>query len=187
MNGSTDLIERTKMMSKIASNADRHLKDVWLEDSINRSFSLAAKAYPAKTLVLSKPLESRTRVVADDLLDEVFTNVLANAVKYTDGWRVPIDIKLDEFAGKNDKDDGKASKARVIVKISIIDGGKGIPDEMKKRAFTRYLDSAHGSGLALSIVHALVVDRYGGKVSISDRVTGDHTKGTSVEIWLPRA
>jgi signal transduction histidine kinase len=187
INGSSDLIERTKMMSKIASGDGRHLKDVWLEDSINHSFSLVAKAYPAKTMVLSGPLESRSRVVADDLLDEVFTNVLSNAVKYTDGSQVPIDIKLDEIAGTDKKDDGKASKPRSFVKISIVDGGKGIPDEMKKRAFTRYLDSASGSGLGLSIVHALVVDRYGGKVSVSDRVRGDHAKGTSVEIWLPRA
>ena len=187
VNGSSDLIERTKMMSKIASGDRGHLKDVWLEDSINRSFSLTAKAYPAKTMVLPSPLESRSKVVADDLLDEVFTNVLSNAIKYTDGSRVPIDIKLEEVVGTADKDDGKTGKARGFVKVSIVDGGKGIPDEMKKRAYTRYLDSASGSGLGLSIVHALVVDRYGGKVNISDRVKGDHTKGTSVEIWLPRA
>jgi signal transduction histidine kinase len=44
-----------------------------------------------------------------------------------------------------------------------------------------------GSGLGLSIVHSLVVERYKGKVSIKNRVPDDYRKGTTVEIWLKSA
>jgi signal transduction histidine kinase len=58
---------------------------------------------------------------------------------------------------------------------------------MKEKIFTRYLGTASGAGLGLSIVHALVVERYSGKVAITDRVEGDYTEGTKVEVWLLKA
>ena len=72
-------------------------------------------------------------------------------------------------------------------KLSVSDKGRGIPDNQKNALFRRYLETATGSGLGLSIVHALVTERYGGTVALKDRVEGDFTKGTTAEILLPRA
>lgn len=69
---------------------------------------------------------------------------------------------------------------------ALWDRGRGIPDGLKEGAFKRYLETAKGSGLGLSIVYALVTDRYGGRVALKNRVKGDFTKGTTAEIWLPR-
>ena len=184
VNGSSDLIERTKTMAKILATEGRSLKEVGLEDSINRSLSLVAKAYPGKSIILTKPLETRTKVIADDMLDQVFANVISNAVKYTNGVDVPIEIKVDEVAGTVQQSGGKE---KGLVKVSVIDQGRGIPDGMKDRVFTRYQNSSSGSGLGLSIVHALITDRYSGRLTVSDRLPGDHTKGTCIEIWLRRA
>ena len=43
---------------------------------------------------------------------------------------------------------------------------------MKEKAFTRYQNSASGSGLGLSIVYTLVVDRYSGRVRVLDKSEG---------------
>jgi hypothetical protein len=32
-----------------------------------------------------------------------------------------------------------------------------------------------------------VTDRYSGRLELKNRVEGDYRKGTSVEIWLPKA
>jgi signal transduction histidine kinase len=72
-------------------------------------------------------------------------------------------------------------------KVTVTDQGRGIPDETKRLVSRRHLESAKGSGLGLSIVRALVVDRYSGVLDLKNRIRGDYTKGTSVEIWLPRA
>ena len=53
--------------------------------------------------------------------------------------------------------------------------------------FSRYLENSKGSGLGMSIIQALVVDRYIGKVNVRDRIKGDYTKGASFEIWIPKA
>ena len=50
--------------------------------------------------------------------------------------------------------------------------------------FRRYLETAKGSGLGLSIVYALITERYGGAFVLKDRVEGDLTKGTTAEILL---
>jgi signal transduction histidine kinase len=58
---------------------------------------------------------------------------------------------------------------------------------MKPSVFKRYLETATGSGRGLSIVHALVTDRYRGRVAVRDRVPGDHAKGSTIDLWLPSA
>ena len=72
-------------------------------------------------------------------------------------------------------------------KVAITDHGKGIPDVAKGKVFTRYLETARGSGLGLSIVYALVVDRYSGKVRVRNTVEADFRQGTVIELWLPAA
>jgi signal transduction histidine kinase len=91
-------------------------------------------------------------------------------VKYTPGESVFIETLVEEEPP--------------YWKVSISDRGKGIEDDRKERAFTRYQNAAKGSGLGLSIVHSLVVERYNGKVGIRNRVPDDYRKGTTVEIWL---
>jgi signal transduction histidine kinase len=62
-----------------------------------------------------------------------------------------------------------------------------IPDEIKSQAFARYLARASGSGLGMSIIHALVIERYKGKIPLRNRIENDYKQGTIVEIWLPNA
>jgi len=118
-------------------------------------------------------------VLADDMHEEVFSNMFLNTVNYTEGNNVPIEIGIEEsnLKGRNG----------MFWKISIIDHGKGIPDELKQHAFTRYLNAASGTGLGLSTVYALVVERYSGHVNISNTVQGDYSKGTRIELWLQKA
>jgi nitrogen fixation/metabolism regulation signal transduction histidine kinase len=47
--------------------------------------------------------------------------------------------------------------------------------------------TSKGHELGLSIVLALVVERYGGMINIKNRTKGDHTKGTMIEFWLRKA
>jgi len=60
---------------------------------------LDSEGIPARSIVLSSPLKTASKVIADDLLDEVFVNVLSNAVKYASGAQVPVDITLGVVGG----------------------------------------------------------------------------------------
>ena len=181
VDGSTTLIERAKKLGSILSAGEVEAEPISLRWSFQRSMSLVKKSNPSVKLKLKSNLTGS--VLADGLLDEVFVNVLSNAVKYSGGNSARIEA-VQEQAELRWNPHGRGVPCW---KVSISDHGRGIPDNQKASIFKRYLETAKGSGLGLSIVHALVTDRYRGRVLVRDRVPGDYSKGTTVEIWLPRA
>jgi two-component system, OmpR family, sensor histidine kinase VicK len=174
IDGSSNLLERARKLGKVLSDRDVKLSPKKLLDSIESSFSLVAKANPSKKITndVSSPAEL-IQVFADDFIDEIFANIYSNSVKYTDSNEVNLTTIIED--------------AGTSWLIRISDNGRGIPDEGKMRVFDRYSGSARGSGLGMSIVRALVIDRYGGAIKVSDRIHGDYSKGTSVEVWIPKA
>ena len=180
--GSSDLIDRAKKLGRIISQTEIELHPVDLKDSLQTSVALIIKSHPQRSINLSSSVKSGARVFADNLLEEAFTNILSNSVNYTETDEVPVEVQVEET-----EEVILEGKRTPYWKITFTDHGKGIPDKMKDKIFTRYLNTATGAGLGLSIVYALVVERYSGKVTITDRVKGDYTKGTKVEVWLPKA
>jgi signal transduction histidine kinase len=113
-------------------------------------------------------------VQGEQNLAEVFRIILTNAVRYSDSPQVSIELR----------DDGDSWHLR------FIDNGRGIPEEKKEFVFLRFdrLDKQkkiRGSGLSLALARALV-ERYGGRIWVDDRVPGDHTKGSVFHVRLPK-
>lgn len=66
--------------------------------------------------------------MSEDLLDEIFINLLSNSVKYTDISEVRIDVAVkDYFIGETK-----------YWMITVSDCGIGIPDPIKKELFERF-------------------------------------------------
>lgn len=100
-----------------------------------------------------------TRVLADDLLESVFRNLLNNAVVHNDTDLPSITVS--------------ATVTEERTRVRVADNGPGIPDERKDELFERGrkgLDS-DGTGIGLYLVRTLV-DRYGGDVWVEDADTG---------------
>ena len=179
IDGSTELIQKTRMLANVLTGEVPQLSGVSLGESIERSISLVRQIFREKAVTVSGSAIPSAKVFADSLLDEVFINIFSNAVKYTDGGEVPLEIQVRD-------EDGSPAKGKYLV-VSVVDHGRGIPDDMKDKVATRYLGTAKGRGLGLSIAHALVVHRYSGRMELKNRVEQDYSKGTMVEIWLARA
>jgi signal transduction histidine kinase len=115
-------------------------------------------------------------VMADELIRELFVNILTNAVKYDPHDPVEISINFQ-------RDD---SKDRPYVIVSVADHGQGIPSDAKDKIFERFAAEVKkkGSGLGLHIVKTLT-NRYRGQVWAEDRVQGDYTQGTVFKVRLP--
>jgi len=114
-------------------------------------------------------------VRANPLLLDVFLNLFRNALEYSQHEKdITVDIQAPQ------RGDRKWWEVRVI------DHGQGIPDDQKSLVFKRYGKNAHGLGLGLSVVQALV-EAFGGSISVGDRVAGDHTQGTVFLVILPAA
>jgi two-component system, sensor histidine kinase len=106
-------------------------------------------------------------------LAQILTNILANAVKYTDpGGRIALRAELEEDR----------------VAIFVRDTGRGIPREMLPRVFDLFMQVEHdasrtqgGLGIGLTLVHRLV-EMHGGSVSAYSEGEG---RGSEFTIRLP--
>jgi signal transduction histidine kinase len=174
IDSSTSLVKRAAKMGKIlAQGSNVVLRLVNVRTVIEDSLNIVRKSRFDKKIILEWTGESPdVDVRADDMLLEVFVNLLSNSVKYTNEEKVLLRV-------------GVASEGDSY-KITIEDHGVGIPEEQKADLFKRYLKGAHGSGLGLSIAHALIADRYLGRIMVKDRVEGDFAQGTSVMIFLQK-
>jgi signal transduction histidine kinase len=115
-------------------------------------------------------------VMATELLQEVFSNLISNAIKHSAG-AVTIDIDMRKIRYNGEE----------YCAVSVSDNGPGIPDEKKKALFTCFMrgsTKAKGTGLGLYLVKSLV-ETFKGYVWAEDRVTGDHTKGSKFVAMLP--
>jgi PAS domain S-box-containing protein len=113
-------------------------------------------------------------VSADSLLPMIFANLIGNAVKFG-GPGVEITIRVEEQDGE--------------VLVSVEDTGPGIPDEVKRLLFQRFergMGRGRGEGLGLYLVRTLV-ERYGGKVRVDDRVPGHPGEGAAFRFTLKKA
>ncbi len=117
---------------------------------------------------------------ANDLVTDIFTNLIGNSIKHSSPDKpLVIDIRV---ARVKEKDIG-------YLRITIEDNGPGIPNWLKDKIFLRFQrgqTSAHGKGLGLYIVRALV-DDFGGKVWVEDRRPGDSGQGARFVVVLPAA
>ena len=94
-------------------------------------------------------------VLANDMLNSVFRNVLSNAVIHNDGDDPGIVVT--------------AEQSREVVRIEIADNGPGVPDDRKEEVFgkgNKGLESP-GTGLGLYLVNTLV-EQYDGRIWIED-------------------
>ena len=105
-------------------------------------------------------------VIADPLvIDRVVSNLLVNAVRYGEP---PIVVAAEQ----RDRH----------VRISVEDGGTGVPEDLRTRLFDRFErgDDAHGTGLGLSIARAYA-RAHGG-----DLVYEPSVANSRFELLIPR-
>jgi PAS domain S-box-containing protein len=133
---------------------------------------------PGRDITISYNALCECRVRANELLVDVFSNIVGNSIKHSSGpLAINISLQVTE------------EKERPYCRVTIEDTGPGIPDTLKRTIFERAgRDRARltGKGLGLYLVKTLV-DDYGGRVRVEDRVPGDHTKGSRFIVMLPSA
>ncbi|MCL5068173.1 MAG: HAMP domain-containing histidine kinase, partial [Thaumarchaeota archaeon] len=185
IDGSTSLIDKAKELGMILSTGKKELRPVDLTESINRSLLLVRESSPGKLIKETRKIVSsagsspkEVQVLADDLIDEIFTNLFSNSVKFSRGPTVSLDILIEEKVM-----DEESSKQN-FWQVTITDNGPGISSNDVSSIFQRYSKGQKGSGLGLSIVQALV-STYGGSVHVHNRADG--STGAVFEVNLRKS
>ncbi|HLC03426.1 MAG TPA: GAF domain-containing protein [Anaerolineales bacterium] len=149
---------------------------------------LGSLAYDRRNLAASQGLEieldcldQAPPAMGDErLLAQVFTNLLTNAMNYTqEGGRITLSTRLERQDGEG------------WLVAAVEDTGLGIPIEEQPMIFRRFFrglasetTSAPGTGLGLAICKK-IAERHGGRITVES--VGIPGRGTRFTLWLPLA
>jgi signal transduction histidine kinase len=167
----TEIIENSATISKFKASEDMDLRYLDLGDLLDNAIGALAGQMRERKIELVRVMSGNYPVMGSYLLENVFQNLISNAVKYA----------------------GKGKKLEVAIRdeggswcVTIKDWGEGIPDKFKELIFTRLerLDKAgiKGTGLGLAIVKR-TVQLHGGSIRVEDNPDG----GSVFLVSLPKA
>ena len=149
-----DITETARDVTEVLLQADSDRTPVSLRTELSEQIERTRSDRDRATVSVDGSIPDVT-VLADDLLEAVFRNLLTNAVVHNDKEVAEVTVSARVFDGS--------------VRVSVADNGPGIPDDHKEQIFQegqKGLESG-GTGVGLYLVKTLV-DKYGGDVWIED-------------------
>lgn len=146
----------------------KEARDTILESTLNNKINIAINTGLKECLIK-----------ANDLLKDIFENILINAIEYNESEIIEINVKIEKIENNDEN----------YFKFQFIDNGMGIPDVMKKRLFTERIEKENrkkGMGLGLLLV-GKILKLYDSTIQVESRDPDDYTKGTNFIITFPEA
>ncbi len=175
------IIDETSRLSKLSSNILNltklenqttigKKKRFSIDEQIRKIILMLEPEWSKKEINLDIDLEDIFYTGNEDLMGQIWQNVINNAIKFTP---VGGEIKVKLFR----------SETGIVAKIS--DNGPGIPPEKKDKIFEKFYQGDHsrateGNGLGLALVKR-IVDLSGGRISVENLFEG----GVCFNIELP--
>ena len=158
-------------LTKMERDFEPKKKPLQLDEQIRHAVILITEKWKRKEIDLTFTSQPVHCVTDPDLSMQVWTNLLDNAVKYSeDSVHLTIDIQEE-----NDT-------ARVTIADNVI----GMSEEDQRHIFEQFYQVEHshvqeGNGLGLAIVKT-IVDQLGGSISVESEIG----KGTTFQVILPK-
>ena len=174
----SDLLDLSRIES---GHFSLELQPTGVASAVQRSMESIRGLAARKRLTVESEISPELRVIADSsAFDQVLTNLIVNAVKYT-----PEDGHVQIRAARGPT----SAPGAALIHIEVCDDGAGIEPRYRLRIFERFyrVDPGRsrdmgGTGLGLSIVKHLVNAMHG-EVGVTDNPTG----GSVFRVTLPAA
>ena len=174
-----NLIKDVQKLSKL-DNSIIPKKKVNMSEVLRTAIQNTLNSFPKKEIEVEFDSSSKKIIIqANELLLDVFENILNNAVKYNKNSPVEILIKINEVQENDEK----------YVKIEFLDNGIGIMDELKQYTFKKGYKTemkSKGMGFGLSIVKK-ILKSYNGQIWVENKVEGDYTQGSNFVLLIPES
>jgi PAS domain S-box-containing protein len=164
-----ELTTTAREMADVMLSKDAVQRRVDLRSTLESELDEIRSTYPVAVVTVEESLPA-VKVLANDMLDSVFRNLLKNAIQHNDAAVPEVSVSATV--------DGETARVRVA------DNGPGIPDERKSGLFEKGEKStdSEGAGLGLHLVETLV-ESYGGSVRVED----NDPEGAVFVVELPTA
>jgi light-regulated signal transduction histidine kinase (bacteriophytochrome) len=177
------IIRGRLLISNVQSLTDLDKKEPILEavnlnKFVDLSIDFVKNIYKNKNVSIEiQGVKESIFVYANKGLKDIFVNILRNSVEYNKREAIKIDIIIS-FVIKDDKR---------FVKLQILDNGPGIHEDLKK-SIIRYINGEIQSkkrfGLGFILIKR-ILDSYGAKILIRNKLENDPSKGTNITILIP--
>ncbi len=179
VNRAKKLIKNIKKITEI-DESEVELEKIEVSRELDKAIEFLKTSFPNRNIKIQVNTSiKRFYIYANNLLLDVFENILINAVRHNDKANIKIIIVIDKIVAEDKKS----------IKIEFKDNGLGISDYRKKGIFekgTRKDQRSKGMGLGLSLVKK-IVDSFKGDIWVEDRIKGDYKKGCTFMLLLPEA
>ena len=176
-----DILDVTKIEShSLNLNKEQFELSNVISDCISDIEDQDEKVRNGKLELFYEPSKQDIFVEADRVrISQVISNLLNNAVKFTEDGAVSIDVVVKEN-NNNGNNNGN------IIIVSVKDSGEGIDPEILPKLFTKFAtNSEKGTGLGLFICKS-IVEAHGGRVwTQSNNTGGDRRTGATFCFSLP--
>jgi len=133
---------------------------------------------PAVSFIKDNPFTSLPARIDKERIQQVITNFVTNAVKYTHEGHIKVGCREEKKVSN-----GVADTEGLYIYCE--DTGAGIPKEKQASVFDRFVklnDYVQGTGLGLSICKS-IAELCGGYIGVMSEGEG---KGSTFWIWIPR-
>ena len=172
-----NLVSNIRKLSEL-DETKMSLKRTEICKILKTSVDYIKKSYTDKEINTKVDLVSEQLYIqANELIRDVFENILINAIKHNKSAILEIEVKVSKEVrlGLN------------YLKIEFQDNGQGVSDLRKEEIFQRGYGknkTAHGMGLGLSLVKK-IMENYNGEIWVEDRINGDYSKGSNFVLLIP--
>jgi len=164
------IMNNSVKVAKLEKMENFRFKNLDLSEVIDEVLNDHKSMLEEKNINIEKKFPEDIYVKANDIIEDVFSNLISNAIKFSPESST-VAVKVEDETDN------------VVVKV--IDNGPGIPEEHKGKVFERLVkgrkEGIRGSGLGLSIVKG-IVDLHQGDVWVEDNPEG----GSIFAVRLPK-
>jgi PAS domain S-box-containing protein len=179
INRGANLVANIRKISSI-DDIEKQYSAIDACEYAKRAIKEVRKNFPKRKINFQlNAISEEVFVYANELLLDVFQNIMYNAVKHNSSRIVDIDVIITQ----------DENEQTPHIQIQFVDNGLGVPDAQKTIIFQRgnvESKSFNRLGLGLSLVKKLI-ETYNGQIWIEDKVKGDHTKGSNFIILIKSA
>jgi PAS domain S-box-containing protein len=172
-----ELLDRVRQISRLERGREAGIEAIPLEPILREAAHAAQEAFAARGAEIRHRVTEDSRVLAGPLLREVLFNLLSNGILHNPSPRPRVWVSTQAAQWDNE------ASCRILIE----DNGPGIEDERKQTLFEGFVrGNPGGSGVGISLVKALV-ESYGGRIWVEDRIAGRSEEGSRFVVELRAA
>jgi K+-sensing histidine kinase KdpD len=163
------LLNNLLEVTRLESGVRLHKEWFPLEEVVGAALHRLKRQIAGRKILTDIPADLPMVALDDVLMEQVFINLIENALKYTPD-NSPVEVS--------------ARRSENVVEVEVLDRGPGFSQGQENRVFDKFFrgksDEVRGAGLGLAICRA-VIDAHGGSISAENRKEG----GAIIRFHIP--